>query len=470
VNKKENRKHLAIDVTSLVRWERPPVGIVRTLLEFVKYNCEKVDSTIYFHFTHNRADIIQMGRSDVDAMVQRLLNYSFDSKPKSSDSKPVASAPAGKISKGIAFYKAHGGRALSVELAKRYLPAGIKNMIAPVYWKLFPKVVVGENSDIPGLEFNEKAAAENIEVEFLSENSTVVSMGLDWDFSNYPVLYWLKKRIGFEFVGTFYDGIAVNSPELVRSFGFSQMFFKHLYYLLQLSDRIFCISDCSKRELEEICDKHDIVDRPVFQTIHLGDSVKESRGDGEVEFANRGHKDKYAIFVSTIEVRKNHKLLFKVWDELRKDKSFDLPDLVCVGMIGWGVDDTMDIYNGNKELQKHVHIYSDVGDAELEKLYENSMFTVFPSFSEGWGLGAIESIRYGKPCLIADGCALREATQGLMPSFSPNDEKAWAEAVRRIASDASYMKELKSKIDNEFVPRTWEEFSIDFYQFAAGER
>ncbi len=49
---------------------------------------------------------------------------------------------------------------------------------------------------------------------------------------------------------------------------------------------------------------------------------------------------RYVLFVSTIELRKNHRLLVRVWQRLLERHRTNLvPNLVFAGKIGWLVDD-----------------------------------------------------------------------------------------------------------------------------------
>ena len=50
----------------------------------------------------------------------------------------------------------------------------------------------------------------------------------------------------------------------------------------------------------------------------------------------------YALFVSTIEARKNHVLLMRVWQRLLNEMpSHAVPTLVFAGRVGWMVSDLM---------------------------------------------------------------------------------------------------------------------------------
>lgn len=237
-----------------------------------------------------------------------------------------------------------------------------------------------------------------------------------------------------------------------------------MYYLVHLSDKVFCISDFSKEQLQDICKEHMIQDIPLLKTIHLGDSIVAQQHQKSLH-KKRPHHSKYVMYVSTIEARKNHKLLLDVWSKLCLNTEDDMPHLVLVGMMGWGIDDVLKLYQENSTLKNSVHFYHDVSDEELSYLYQNALFTVFPSFVEGWGLGAVESLIYGKPCLISNCPALIEATQGLMPSLDPNAMQEWVECIQIWYRKPEVLEELKEKICKQFKPKSWKQFGQEFEYF-----
>ena len=73
----------------------------------------------------------------------------------------------------------------------------------------------------------------------------------------------------------------------------------------------------------------------------------------------------------------------------------------------------------NPQLADHVVFLGSVSDDELIDLYRSAIFSVFPSFLEGWGLGASESLDFGLPVVVSTADALREATRDLMPAIDP---------------------------------------------------
>lgn len=465
-------KTLLLDVTTLLKWKRPPVGIIRTQLEFVSYIIHNDETARYCYFTQTRDDIKEMSKDDVIAIIEKLSQPSQAKQcTQEIDSIKIAILPSRytQIFKKTWYaYKNEGLKSVLIKICKKICPLKLKSLAKKVYIRFF-SVVNSEHSiqDVCGKYFfaPEIHQAKNATYPFLTDKTIMISIGLDWDNSNYSMLYWLKKKIGFSFVGAFYDAIPITHPELVQSSYFSQKFFAHFYSHIHLADKIFCISEYSKSQLIELCEMHSIEHMPQLQTIYLGDALVLSPKCST--HSKRKHTKNYILYVSTIEARKNHKLLLDIWEKLAQDTTIELPDLVFVGMIGWGVEMLQEHYAKNSILQKVVHFYHDVDDEELATLYQGAMFTVFPSFIEGWGLGAVESMLYGKVCVISDCPALREATQGLMPSCDPKNADIWIYTIKQLLLDKPYKEELEQRIREKFKSRSWEDFAIDFKQFAS---
>ncbi|WP_456471416.1 glycosyltransferase [Caminibacter sp.] len=291
----------------------------------------------------------------------------------------------------------------------------------------------------------------------LSKNDTYISIGLDWDYSDYEKLFFLKKEKKFKFIGCVYDLIPVNYPHLVVNDYFSKIFFHHLVNLLYLADGIFCISDFTKKELENFIKDNYIDTEAKIKTIYLGDNIHKN----SKKVLRPHNENNFIMYVSTVEIRKNHLLLLKAYKELLNE--INLPDLIFVGMRGWGVDDVYDFYEKNPQLHNKVFFYEDVDDEELAYLYKTVKYTLFPSEVEGWGLASRESMAFGKPVLISEAEALKEATQDLMLNL-PNDKDYWIEAVKLMENKDVYnffVNEIKEK----FRLRSWDEFYLEFREF-----
>jgi glycosyltransferase involved in cell wall biosynthesis len=108
-----------------------------------------------------------------------------------------------------------------------------------------------------------------------------------------------------------------------------------------------------------------------------------------------------------------------------------------------------------------VKIYPSLSDDRLRWLYREALFCVFPSVAEGWGLGASEALDFGTPVVVSDIPPLREATQGLMPAISPDDEDGWEETLARLIAQPDAVQALRKSIGEKYRRRHVADFVAD---------
>src|SRR5262249_18409088 len=115
----------------------------------------------------------------------------------------------------------------------------------------------------------------------------------------------------------------------------------------------------------------------------------------------------FVLFVSTIEARKNHHLMFGIWQDM-VSQGVDVPTLVCIGHVRWKSEDCIVQLVESNYLNGKIMIIEDVWDRALHQLYHRCLFTVFPSHYEGWGLPVSEALAQGKICVCSDRTSLPE--------------------------------------------------------------
>ncbi len=115
------------------------------------------------------------------------------------------------------------------------------------------------------------------------------------------------------------------------------------------------------------------------------------------ETVNLEAPGRFALYVGTVEPRKNLPALINAFSQLlRRQPNMHL---VIAGASGWGrVDLEGEIQSAG--ISNSVTWLGRIEDASLRWLYENSEFLILPSFYEGYGLPAIESLYYGKPVVV----------------------------------------------------------------------
>jgi len=184
-------------------------------------------------------------------------------------------------------------------------------------------------------------------------------------------------------------------------------------------------------------------------------------GDAFPEAAAELRGRDYILCVGTIESRKNHAALFQAWQILIRE-GVDPPPLVLVGRPGWRVADLMAQLESTHYLDGRIRLLHGISDPELEGLYRGCLFSVFPSFTEGWGLPVGESLALGKLCLAAMEGATPEAAAGFaepIDAFSPRDIAA---RIRHFLDDRPALAAAEQRLRDGFRPRGWPEVTRHF--------
>jgi glycosyltransferase involved in cell wall biosynthesis len=177
----------------------------------------------------------------------------------------------------------------------------------------------------------------------------------------------------------------------------------------------------------------------------------------------------YVLFVSTIEARKNHALLFRVWRRLLTEMPPDqVPVLVFAGRVGWMVSDLMQQLENAAWLGGKIRLVSNPTDTELMALYRGCQFTVFPSLFEGWGLPVSESLALGRPCIVSNRTALPEAGGDLARYFDPENLDEACQTIRAVIEDPAGLEAWRNRVAREFQQVPWSDSATVIRRALAG--
>ena len=89
-------------------------------------------------------------------------------------------------------------------------------------------------------------------------------------------------------------------------------------------------------------------------------------------------------------------------------------------------------------------------------LYNTAMAAAMPSFSEGFGLPAVEAMACGTPVLSSDKGSLPEVVGDSGVYFDPYDAMAMSTAILRMANDVQLRDSLANKALERAATFTWE--------------
>jgi len=246
-----------------------------------------------------------------------------------------------------------------------------------------------------------------------------------------------------------HDMIPAMRPDLVGKGKMQAVFAINLEMLARRGAAAFCTSAASARMLEQHMEEAGIglpaVHRfPMPSLLHataerLGMTSRIEGGEP------------FVLYCSTVEIRKNHILLARVWQQAL-DEGVALPKLVCVGRWGWLMEELEAYLEARPRLAERIVFPGPVSDEELISCYRGASFGVFPSHIEGWGYAASECLDFGVPVIVSTTPSLIEATGGLMPAIEPTDQAGWYAAIRRMAEDNGWRRALTDRIAEKHRP------------------
>ncbi|NVO15030.1 MAG: glycosyltransferase family 4 protein [Rhodoplanes sp.] len=168
---------------------------------------------------------------------------------------------------------------------------------------------------------------------------------------------------------------------------------------------------------------------------------------------------KFALFVSTIEPRKGHRLLYAVWLRLLEA---GIPQktgfkLAFVGRPGWMVDDLVRALDTDTRLQGTLLRLDRIDDSTMRALQAGAAFGLYPSRYEGYGLPLVEAFHLGKAVIASTGGSLPEVAGPFSPCLDPEDADVWFSTLRRWIEDPSARAPYEQTIRTSFRHPGWTE-------------
>jgi glycosyltransferase involved in cell wall biosynthesis len=294
----------------------------------------------------------------------------------------------------------------------------------------------------------------------VSPGDILLTPGAGWFDRGHPArVATLRRRLGLRTAVLVHDLIPLRRPEWCTRRLVSQ-FSAWFAGIIGQSDVILTISHATAADLRAYAARHAIALPARVSPIPVGSGFGTGGDAGAASDASPDAlppAGSYVLLVGTIEARKNHALMIRVWQTLLAELPDEaVPVLVFAGRVGWLVDDLMRQIENLDFLDGKLLIIADPSDATLRRLYRGCLFTVFPSLFEGWGLPVTESLAAGKPCLCANTTSLPEAGGGLARMFDPGSVASAVAAVRATLADRAGLAAWEAQVRREFRPVPWE--------------
>jgi glycosyltransferase involved in cell wall biosynthesis len=144
--------------------------------------------------------------------------------------------------------------------------------------------------------------------------------------------------------------------------------------------------------------------------------------------------ERYALFVGTIEPRKNLNGLLQAFRILSDRYNVSDVGLIVAGSRGWLYEDTLETIE-TLNLSSRVRLLGRVSDDDLHKLYVGARCHAHPAFYEGFGLPPLEAMASGTPTIVSNVSSLPEVVNDAALLVDPRDWEEIAVALQRLFTD-----------------------------------
>jgi glycosyltransferase involved in cell wall biosynthesis len=286
-----------------------------------------------------------------------------------------------------------------------------------------------------------------------------ISLGAAWVLPNAAAIRHVQTLYGLRSAVLIYDLIPDLYPEWTSKEGLP-IYRAWLHEIVPHADMIFTISQNTAKDFSwRMAQLQKTVPAPMI--LPIGQFPAPQRIGAQVSATGQGRAPllfdrPFVLFVSTIEVRKNHALLFRVWRRLLAEMPAEqVPYLVFAGKIGWLTKDLLVQLDNADWLNGHIKHVQSPSEQELAALYEACAFTVFPSLYEGWGLPVTESLSFGKTVAASNAASIPEAGGAFCSYFDPEALDDAYEVIRGLIENPQRVAEFEAQIAEGFRPPSW---------------
>jgi glycosyltransferase involved in cell wall biosynthesis len=171
------------------------------------------------------------------------------------------------------------------------------------------------------------------------------------------------------------------------------------------ADHIFTISEFSKKEIIHFYNYPE--DKITITYPGLPNSKDLKLASTKILDKHQLKKGKYFIYVGTLQPRKNLNRLIKAFKKFTIHYPSSIRHLVIVGKKGWLYDDIFKKVNELK-LKNKVIFTGYAPKSEKNLLLKKAFACILPSLYEGFGIPALEAMKFGCPVIAASSSSLPE--------------------------------------------------------------
>lgn len=259
--------------------------------------------------------------------------------------------------------------------------------------------------------------------------------------SSMPIIHPRKTVV------TVHDLAFMFYPETYTTF----MRYFHMFedvLVSQLAWKIITVSESTK---------HDFIrfwktDEKRIHVVHHGFTPQIKNREKRVEHSAMQLPEKFALFLSTVQPRKNLSGLIAAFRAYKQKHPEDPHKLVVAGKVGWKAEGILQEIERNKDVVVYLN---HVTDGERALLYEKASVLAMPSLYEGFGMWILEAFDAGVPVITSNISSMPEVAGEAAEYCDPADTNSIVAALEKVLLDKEYAAGLIVKGSNRLKEFSW---------------
>lgn len=249
----------------------------------------------------------------------------------------------------------------------------------------------------------------------ISKNTKKISVIHDLAYHHFPSFFSLKTRLWY----------ALINPK------------KEIHE----SNKLIAVSSFTKKD---IANTYKIPSNEIT-VIHQG--INENFPHGTKKLLNI--PPEYFLFLSTLEPRKNIKMLIKAFNQFKNENNSNIK-LVIAGK------QNKKIFAKIPEIRSNEIILTGfINEEDKASLYTHAKAFIYPSIFEGFGLPLLEAMKCGTPIITSNTSSMPEVVEEAAILIDPHSQSDLAKAMTEILKPET-RKTLQTKMEEQIKKFSWE--------------